>query len=403
MAALKYWVWLTNVPGLHNRSRWLLLEHFGSPEEIYYADEARLQLVEDLPAAQRALLSEKSLQRAEEILADCAAKDIFIVTVQDAAYPQRLRNIYDAPLLLYGKGAMPLFDEEAAIAVVGTRKCSPYGIHSGEMLGYELARQGALLVSGLAEGVDAAAMKGALRAGGFVAAVLGGGVDVVYPAANRRLYEDIAATGVLLSEYPPGTTPDGWRFPVRNRILSGLSIAAVVVEAPERSGALITANTAMEQGRDVFAVPGPIDSPLSRGCNQLIRDGAGLVMEGRDVLAGYQSRFPHRIHADDTRLPEPVEPEAEKKEETEAIPVPDLPVLDIGRNREQLTDDQLRIIRALDTRQAKLTDEVAEEADLPVRRVLSALTVLEIDGYAAQTAPRQFVRTVEIKDEKKEG
>ena len=403
MAALKYWLWLTNVPGLSNRSRWQLLEHFGSPEEIYYADEERLQLAEGVSTAQLALLRDKSLRRAETILADCAAKDIFIVTVQDAAYPARLRNIYDAPILLYGKGAMPLFDEEAAIAVVGTRKCSPYGIHAAETVGYELARQGAVLVSGLAEGIDAAAMKGALRAGGFVAAVLGGGVDVIYPACNRRLYEDIAATGVLLSEYPPGTTADGWRFPVRNRILSGLSIAAVVVEAPVRSGALITARTAMEQGRDVFAVPGPIDSALSRGCNELIRDGAGLMMEGWDVLAGYQMQFPHRIHPDGVSLPEK-EPAAdvETEKETEAIPVPELPVLDLGRNREGLTDDQLRVIRILDTQQGKLTDEVAEELGLPVRRVLSALTVLELDGYAAQTVPRHFVRTVEIK-EKKEG
>ena len=167
MAALKYWLWLNNLPGLSNRSQWLLLEHFSSPEEIYYADEEQLRLVEGLTSDQAALLRDKSLRRTEEILAECARKDIFIVTVQDAAYPARLRNIYDAPLLLYGKGAMPLFDEEAAIAIIGTRKCTPYGIHAAESLGYELAKQGALIVSGLAEGIDAAAHKGALRAGGF--------------------------------------------------------------------------------------------------------------------------------------------------------------------------------------------------------------------------------------------
>ena len=402
MAALKYWLWLTNLPGLSNRSCWQLLEHFDSPEEIYYADEGHLRLVDGLSEEQRQRLQDKSLQRAEEILAQCAAKEIFIVTVQDAAYPHRLRSIYDAPVLLYGKGAMPLFDEEAAVAVVGTRKCSPYGVHAAEELGYQMAKQGALLVSGMADGIDAAAMKGALRAGGFVAAILGGGVDVIYPYANRRLYEDVAATGVLLSEYPPGTPAEAWHFPVRNRIISGLSLAAVVVEAPARSGALITARTAMEQGRDVFAVPGPIDSPLSRGCNELIRDGAGLVMDGWDVLAGYQSRFPHRIHTDKGRLPQQtVEVAAEP--ETEAVPLPTLPVLDLRRNKEGLTDDQIRIIRVLDTREGKLTDDVAEETGLPVRRVLSALTVLEIDGYAQQPSPRYFVRTVDIKDEKKEG
>ncbi len=398
MAALKYWLWLTNLPGLTNRSRWLLLEHFSSPEDIYYADENQILPVQGMSAEQAGLLRDKSLRRAEEILAECARKDIFIVTVQDAAYPARLRNIYDAPLLLYGKGAMPLFDEEAAIAVIGTRKCTPYGVHAAESLGYEMAKQGALIVSGLAEGIDAAAQKGALRAGGFVAGVLGCGVDVIYPASSRRLYEDIAATGVLLSEYPPGSAPEAWHFPARNRIISGLSIAAVVAEAPEGSGALITANAAMEQGRDVFAVPGPIDSPTSRGCNALIRDGAGLVMEAWDVLGGYQVRFPHRIHSDEKRMPELPEGGEMPANDTPAVPVEELPVLDVKRNQAGLTDDQLRIIRLLDTKQGKLTDEVAEEADLPIRRVLSALTVLEIDGYARQCSARCFVRTVEIKE-----
>lgn len=403
MAALKYWVWLTTLPGLSNRSQWLLLEHFTSPEEIYYAEQEQYLLVDGMNPAQAALLQEKSLRRAEEILADCARKDIFIVTAQDAAYPTRLRSIYDAPLLLYGKGAMPLFDEEAAIAMVGTRKCSPYGVHGAEKLGYELAKQGALVVSGMAEGIDAAALKGALRAGGFTAAVLGGGVDVIYPASSRRIYEDIAATGVLLSEYPPGTTPEGWRFPVRNRIISALSVATVVVEAPVRSGALITARTALEQGRDVFAVPGPIDVPHSRGCNELIRDGAGLVMDGWDILVNYQSRFAHRLHCDKTPVPPLPEGGVQAREESEAIPVQELPVLDLKKNKEGFTDDQIRVLRHLDTRQGKLTDEVAEELNLPVRRVLSALTMLEIDGYVCQQSARCFVRTAEIKDEKKEG
>ena len=400
MAPLKYWLWLTNLPGLTNRSQWLLMEQFSSPEEIYYADEERLRLVEGLGSEQAAILQDKSLQRAEEILTQCAAKEIFILTAYDAAYPARLRNIYEAPLLLYGKGAMPLFDDEAAVAVIGTRKCTPYGVHAAESLGYEMAKQGAMIVSGLAEGIDAAAHRGALRAGGFVAGVLGCGVDVVYPASSRRLYEDIAATGVLLSEYPPGSAPERWHFPARNRIISGLSVAAVVVEAPADSGALITAQLASEQGRDVFAVPGPIDSPSSRGCNELIRDGAGLVMEAWDVLDGYQGRFPHRLHNDKAPLPKLPEGGV-KADDTPAVPVPELPVLDVGRNKEGLTDDQLRIIRLLDTKQGKLTDEVAEESGLPIRRVLSALTVLEMDGYAAQCSTRCFVRTVEIKEEKK--
>lgn len=402
MAALKYWVWLTTVEGLTNHSRWLLLEHFHSPEEIYYAETEQIRLVAGMNSAQAALLEKKSLQRAEEILSDCAAKDVFVITVQDAAYPSRLREIYNAPLLLYGKGAMPLFDDEAAVTVVGTRDRTPYGVQVAEELGYELAKQGAVVVSGLAKGIDAAAHRGALRAGGFTAAILGCGVDVVYPAENRRLYEDILATGVLLSEYPPGTRPEGWHFPERNRIMSGLSLATVVVEADRDSGALITARAALEQGRDVFAVPGPIHAPQSRGCNELIRDGAGLVTCGWDILQEYHNRFAHRLHPDKAVLPELPEGGA-GQEVAEAKPVVELPVLNLAKNRGSLTDDQVQILRALDAEEGKLTDDIAEELALPVRRVLSAMTMLEIDGYVTQQGARRFVRAVEIMEEKKEG
>ena len=402
MAALKYWVWLTTVEGLTNHSRWLLLEHFHSPEEIYYAETEQIRLVAGMNSAQAALLEKKSLQRAEEILSDCAAKDVFVITVQDAAYPSRLREIYNAPLLLYGKGAMPLFDDEAAVTVVGTRDRTPYGVQVAEELGYELAKQGAVVVSGLAKGIDAAAHRGALRAGGFTAAILGCGVDVVYPAENRRLYEDILATGVLLSEYPPGARPEGWHFPERNRIMSGLSLATVVVEADRDSGALITARAALEQGRDVFAVPGPIHAPQSRGCNELIRDGAGLGTCGWDILQEYHNRFAHRLHPDKAVLPELPEGGA-GQEVAEAKPVVELPVLNLAKNRGSLTDDQVQILRALDAEEGKLTDDIAEELALPVRRVLSAMTMLEIDGYVTQQGARRFVRAVEIMEEKKEG
>lgn len=300
---------------------------------------------------------------------------------------------------------MPLFDEEAAVAVVGTRKCSPYGTRAASQLGYELARQGGLVISGLAKGIDGAAHQGALRAGGFTAAVLGGGVDVIYPPENRRLYEDIAATGVLLSEYPPGTEPRGGHFPVRNRIISGLSLAVVVVEAPEKSGALITANTALEQGRDVFAVPGPINAASSRGCNQLIRDGAGLVMEAWDVLGTYQQRFPQKLRPIRAVLPEtpgsaetePASASAQPVRQPEKAPA--LPILNMAREGAALTDDQQRILRLLPTDRPLLADEAAVATDLPVRRVLSALTMLEIDGYVCRQGAGSFLRTVELKEE----
>lgn len=405
MAALKYWVWLTTLPGLGQRTKLQLLEHFASPEEIYFAPEEELLLAEGVTKTQCALLADKSLGRAEKVLEDCAKDGQFLLTMDDAAYPARLRNIYDPPLLLYGKGSLPLFDEEVAVTVVGTRSCTPYGVKAASELGYELAKQGALLVSGMAKGIDGEALRGALRAGGFTAAVLGGGADVVYPAANRRLYEDIAATGVILSEYPPGTEPRGEHFPVRNRLLSALSVATLVVEAPERSGALITAATALEQGREVFAVPGPFDAPMSRGCNGLIREGAGLVCEAWDVLSFYESRYPHKLRPLRAKLPPLPKgaPETESGEPAkpveEAPPAPALPVLDISQDPGGLTDDQIAVLSVLHTDIPTLTDDAAILADLPVRRVLSALTVLEIDGYVCRQGARSFLRTVELKKE----
>ena len=394
MSSLKYWVWLASLPGLYNSSKLHLLQHFGDPENIYFADAEDYLQVEGLSPLQSALLADKSLSRSDEILSGCTRENLFLLTLHDAAYPARLRNIYDPPVLLYGKGKLPIFDEEAAVSVVGTRRCTPYGIRTAEALGYELAGQGALVISGLAKGIDAAAHRGALRAGGLTCAVVGGGVDVIYPEENRRLYEDIAATGVILSEYPPATEPRGSHFPARNRIISGLSVAALVVEAPEKSGALITAQAALEQGRDVFAVPGPIDAPNSRGCNLLIREGAGLVSCGEDLLENYRGRFPAKLRGGRVSLPKLPEGGAEPPAPAKAA----LPRLDLRKNKEGLTDDQIVILRQLSDTEPLLTDEAAEKTGIPIRRVLSALTVLEIDGYVRQDGARRFVRMVEFED-----
>lgn len=403
MSPLKYWVWLTTQPGLTASCRRALLEHFGSPEEVFYADPAELARVEGMTVQRVQALERRSLDSAESILEECARKDIFLLTLQDALYPQRLRNIYDPPLLLYGKGAMPLFDEEAAVAVVGTRHCTPYGVRTAERFGFEMSKQGGLVVSGLARGIDAASHSGALRAGGLTAAVLGCGVDVVYPPENGRLYEDVASSGVILSEYPPGTEPYRQNFPIRNRILSGLCVATLVVEAPEKSGALITAATALEQGRDVFAVPGQLGSESSVGCNRLIRDGAGLVTESWDILREYESRFPHKLHPDGEKLP-PLPKRSdifypERKKPPKTAPS-GLPVINVRRNVEGLTDDQIKVLKILDDKVPMLTDDIALRANVPVRRILSAVTMLEIDGFTRQEGLRKFVRTVEVEDTK---
>ena len=232
---------------------------------------------------------------------------------------------------------------------------------------------------------------------------LASGVDVVYPPENDRLYEDVAASGVLLSEYPPGAEPFGWHFPARNRILSGLCLATLVVEAPEKSGALITAATALEQGRDVFAIPGPLDAEGSVGCNRLIRDGAGLATESWDILREYQSRYPHKLHPDGEKLPplpkksEIFYPERSKKPKVASS---GLPIINVRRNAEGLTDDQIKVLRILDDKEPMLTDDIALRANVPVRRILSAVTMLEIDGYTRQEGLRKFVRTVEVEDTK---
>ena len=392
MSALKYWLWLTELPGLTNQTRLALLRHFPTPEDVYYADPEEVLLTEDITREQAKLLEDKDCAGADRILADCQRLDLDLLTIQDAGYPNRLRNIYDPPCLLYVRGRLPAFDDEASIAVVGTRDCTPYGVSCAEKLGYGLAAGGAVVVSGLARGVDSAALRGALRAGGTVTAVLGNGLDVVYPPENQYLNEDVAAAGALISEYPPGTPPEAKHFPVRNRIMSGLCLGTLVVEAPARSGALITAGTALEQGRDVFAVPGPIDAPASVGCNRLIRDGAGLVTDAWDILGEYEPRFPDKLRREGAKET-PAVLGYQARQKTEPKPVP--PSVSLSHNDYSLTDDQICLLRAL-TEEPMLVDDLIELTDIPTRRVLSALTVLEIEHLVTQHSGKRYARAVNL-------
>lgn len=401
MAGLKYWVWLSGIAGLTNRTKLLLLDHFGTPENVYFADEEEYCLIDGIRAPQAKLLADKSLEEAERSLGASERLGLRLLTMQDADYPVRLRNIFEPPLLLYIKGNLPVIDEEAAVAMVGTRKASPYGVEAAEKIAYGMAKQGALVISGAAAGIDSAAHRGALRAGGRTLAVLGCGIDVVYPAENEWLYRDIAASGALVSEYPPGTAAEGWHFPVRNRIISGLSLGTIVVEAPERSGALITAHTALEQGRDVFAVPGPIDAPMSRGCNRMIADGeAALITESWDVLREYEGMYPHKICGGRVELPRTLGYEArEQQREQHAAAAEEkaaLPALDLrGGKQAGLTDDQLALLRALKDG-AMQADDLIEKTEIPARRVLSALTMLELDGHIAQGSGKHFSLNVTL-------
>jgi len=398
---LKYWLWLAELRGLNNQSRLALLRHFGSPEDIFFADRKELLLAEDVSPDQAERALDHDLAAADSILADCERLGQRVMTIQDAEYPQRLRNIYDPPLVLYVKGRMPAIDEEAAVAVVGTRSCTPYGIASAERLSQELAACGAVVVTGLAKGVDAAAARGALRAGGRVVGVTGSGLDVCYPRESRDLYDDTAASGVLLSEYPPGSEPERHHFPARNRIISGLSTAVLVVEAPEQSGALITANLALDQGRDVFAVPGPISAPASAGCNRLIRDGAGLTACGWDILRHYEARFPDKLrpaggHPEWTPLPARRRGPPKPRSKPEELPKEKAPKEKV--TPEGLTDDQITLLRILDPESPIQVDDLIQTTGIPARRISSALTMLEIDGCVRQHSGKRYTRTVTLSE-----
>jgi len=231
VAELKYWIWMNEL-GLNPYQARQVLEYFGGPKEVFFAEREAFAAIPGLHAKDVNLLSNKEISAVYRIQDDMQALGGRILTQQDAEYPQRLRDIPDAPLVLYVRGRLPVVDDEAAVVIAGTRECSAYGIAAAVRIAGEITRHGGLVVSGLARGVDAAAAKGALRQGGAVIGVLGCGVERVYPAENADLFEEVLENGALVSEYPPGTEPKGQNFPRRNRIMTGLSLALVAVEIP---------------------------------------------------------------------------------------------------------------------------------------------------------------------------
>ena len=412
MASLKYWLWLTSRKGMDPVSALTVLDHFVTAERAYYADLEDYQAIPLRPQVVQGLL-DKEMDTAESILEQCDILGLRIMTFQDADYPARLKQIADPPAVLYIRGKNFAFDEEVAIGVVGTREPSGYGIKCAERFGLELAAGGALVVSGIAEGLDSCAIRGALKGGGRVVSVLAGGVDVPYPVQNRYLMEDVAAAGALISEYPPGTRPKGHHFPARNRILSGLSLGVLAVECRAHSGTMITVNHALEQDRDVFAVPGAIDAPMSEGTNRLIRQGARLVTCGADILEEYWGRYPLKLSANAPLTPEaaqarledlrrqekkPVDEESAPKQEQ--TPAPQEPVRETvprSEQRERFTDDELAVLAAL-RKGAMTADELVETTQLPARRVLSTLTMLQISTAVEERAGKRFAALVQLEE-----
>lgn len=415
MAELKYWLWFTERRGLESRRRTELLEQLGSPERVYFADEEEYR---HLGVSDRAIqsLCDKSLEGAHRILGDCERLGIHIMTMQDAAYPERLRVIPQPPAVLYWKGREIAFDDEAAVAVVGTREATPYGLQMARQLSLDLTRAGALVLSGCAQGIDAAAVRAALLAGGPVVSVLGNGLDVIYPKHHRYLYEDVAAAGMLISEYPPGTPAYAGNFPARNRILSGLSVGVVVVESPRTGGSLITADLALEQNREVFAVPGPADAANCEGTNRLIQEGAAkLVLSAGDVLCELVDRFPGKLgrrppmaaREREQRLEElEHQPESVPERKAPARSVPEKEVdnasgvayIDWKDCQSRLNEEQQCVLLAL--QEGTMTaDDLVERTQIEARRVLAALTILQIQGLAAEEGGNRFRAAVTLKME----
>ena len=405
---LLHWIWLAHKSGVSGWLKWNIVQHFQDAEDVFFAEDEALKMVEGITEEAVAALREKDLAPAEKILRDCSRHKLNILTIRDAAYPSKLKNIPDPPLVLYCKGRIPDFDSNPVIGVVGTRRASVYGLTAAKRMGYQIGKCGGILVSGMAKGIDAMAMSGALTAGQPVVGVLGCGADIVYPAGNRTLFEDVENYGCILSEFAPGTPAFGGNFPKRNRIISGLGNGVLVVEAPERSGALNTARWAAEQGRDVFVAPGNIDQISCVGSNSLLRDGAIAVSSGWDVLSEYQALYPDKIRKDTApvqlraypdeagdsskniqkstskveqkpRLPKENQNLKEETEKKSIDKTASSAYIDVNEILPKLSEGEQKIVLALKNGQ-RLVDDVIAETGLTTGKLLSSLTMLELKG-----------------------
>jgi len=281
---IMYNIWLSLIAGVGPRKQGILLDHFGSARAVYEASSAQLNTVANVSEAiVETIIKSRGLNAAMQVLEESEKKDIRIMTITDSGYPTLLKQIHDPPGILYISGKLP-DDKLKKIGIIGSRRCTGYGRSVTRELSSRLAEHNIVTVSGMARGIDSIAHKGAIEAGGLTIAVLGCGTDVCYPPENIELMRQIKLNGCLMSEYPPGVQPVAGYFPARNRIISGLSQILIVTEAARRSGTLITVSQALEQGREVMAVPGNINSRLSDGPNELIRDGAAVVTSYQDIL-----------------------------------------------------------------------------------------------------------------------
>ncbi|MBI3455863.1 MAG: DNA-protecting protein DprA [Candidatus Rokubacteria bacterium] len=358
------WVALALVPrvGWNARCYHDLLA-VGAPAELFRVSRRALaaKVGDELASALKAFEAPGAAARQRAAAEQHQAR---LLTLEDADYPTTLKSVPLPPPFLFVRGALAR-EDGLAVAIVGSRRPTPYGLKTAERLAGDLAARGVTVVSGLARGVDTAAHRGAIGAGGRTLAVLGSGVDVVYPPENRPLARDVSQTGALVSQFPMGTAPLPQHFPIRNRVLAGLALGAVVVEAAERSGALITARLAGELGREVYAVPGNVSSPVSEGTNRLIQDGAKLVRDWQDVVAEWPPVWQRALR--------PVTPGA-------PTAPGDAPSAAEGRLLPLLGDEPVAI------------DSVIEQSGLPASEVAASLMALELRGLVRQLPGQRYIK-----------
>ena len=402
MGALKYWLWLSGQSGLSCRCKAAVIEHFQDAERAFFAAAAAFETIPGVSKAEAALLEKRELDTAERILAECGRQGIDIITMQDARYPKRLKNIFNPPVVLYVKGTLPDVDNLPALAVIGTRSASAYGLKMGRNLSYEISRAGAVVISMLGEGIDREAAKGCLMAGGCCIGVLGTAHE-----KENALQRDIIASGALISEYPPGIKQQKYFFKERNRIASGLSHGVVVVEAPEKSGTLLFAAEALEQGREIYAVPGNADAPNSVGTIGLIKQGAKPVTCGWDAVEELFYLFPQKLKKPEGPMSVPaVQAEKEQPAQSPAprqettIKAVDKPktgeYIDLREQLSQLNEEQLAIINAIHGEDTHI-DDIIERSGISTAKVLAQLTILEIKGYVRRSAGRRISLNIKSK------
>jgi DNA processing protein len=346
-----------------------LVDYFGSPEAIFMANRADLQKVQGIGTemADRLIGWEKLIDLPEE-KRRMQDHGVSLLTWDSENYPPALREIYDPPFLLYMRGQIESRDARA-IGVVGSRRTTHYGISNGKKISFQLACAGFTIISGLARGIDSIAHEAALEAGGRTVAVLGSGVGNIYPPENKSLADEIVKHGAVISEFPVLYVPDQKSFPLRNRIVAGMSCGLLVVEAPARSGSLITANQALEQGRPVFAIPGPIDRPSSVGCNRLIQAGAKLVCDARDVIEEFTFGLAPKVDLDFSGV-----------DENSAV------LADLSPN-------ELLMLKTLGVDELPV-DQLIERSGLPLPVVNGTLLQLEIKGLIKQLPGKYFTKLI---------